>query len=105
MRPFWRGVLECMGNWLGRTLPLSPRLCLLGDRSEVQELSKFEYAIVKVGCVTAARAILRLWKNAGMPGVDGWREKMGEVRAWEGMLIRLGGGNQKYMRAWEGFDL
>ena len=103
MRPFWRGVLEYMGNWLGRTLPLSPKLCLLGDRSEVTDTSIYDYAVLKTGFVTATRMILKMWKSAGTPGLDKWRERMGEVRAWEGMLIRLGGGHHKYMRAWEGF--
>ena len=105
MRPFWRGVLGCLETWLGRTLPLSAKLCLLGDRSEVLELSKYDYSVLKVGFLTASRLILQLWKSGGIPGIDKWREKMGEVRAWEGMLIRLGGGHHKYMRAWEGFKL
>ena len=96
-------VLEYMERWLGRTLPLSPKLCLLGDRSEVMDISIYEYAVLKVGCVTASRLILQLWKSAGAPNFESWRERMGEVRAWEGMLIRLGGGNYKYIRAWEGF--
>ena len=95
-----KGISE---TWLGRVLPLSPKLCLLGDRSEVLDISTYDYAVVKVGCVTAARLILQLWKSAGVPSLENWRERMREVRAWEGMLIRLGGGNQKYMRAWEGF--
>ena len=103
MRPFWRGVLEVMEEWLGRTLPLSPRLCLLGDRSEILGISKFDYAVLKTGLVTAARQILQLWKGTGRPNLGNWREKMGEVGAYERMLIRLGGGNHKYLRAWEGF--
>ena len=96
--------MEYMGNWLGRALPLSPKLCLLGDRSEVLELSKYDYAILKVGFVTAARSILQLWKSAGGPDIGKWREKMGEVGNYEKMLIRLGGGNYKFGRAWEGFE-
>ena len=105
MRPFWMKVLEYMERWLGRTLPLSPRLCLLGDRTEVLDISKFEYAVLKVGCITASRQILQLWKSTGAPSWEGWRERMREVMAWEKMLIRLGGGNYKFVRAWEGFGL
>ena len=104
MKPFWGKVVEYMETGLGRTLPLSPRLCLLGDRSEVPDISNYDYAVLKMGFVTASRMILQMWKSAGTPGLDKWRERMGEVRAWEGMLIRLGGGHHKYMRAWEGFN-
>ena len=104
MRPFWMKVLEHMERWLGGTLPLSPKLCLLGDRSEVREVSKFDYAILKVGFITASRLILQLWKSTGVPSVGKWREKMGEVMGYEKMLIRLGGGNHKFIRAWEGFE-
>ena len=104
VRPFWRKVLECLETWWGGTLPLSPKLCLLGDRSEVPEMSKFDYAVLKVGCVTAARMILQLWKSPGGPDIGKWREKMGEVGNYERMLIRLGGGNYKFGRAWEGFE-
>ena len=104
MRPFWRGVLEHLGTWLGRALPLSPKLCLLGDRSEVLEVSKFDYAVLKMGFISASRLILQLWKGTGRPNLGKWKEKMGEVGAYERMLVRLGGGNQKYLRAWEGFE-
>ena len=40
-----------------------------------------------------------------MPEIGKWEEKMGEVMNFEKMLIRLGGGNHKFMRAWEGFGL
>ena len=104
MRPFWKRVLEYMETWLGGTLPLSPRLCLLGDRAEVREMSIYDYAVLKVGLVTASRLILQNWKGTGVPGIEKWREKMGEVKGYEKMLIRLGGGNHKFMRAWEGFE-
>ena len=99
VRPFWRKVLEHMETWLGRTLPVSPKLCLLGDRSEVLELSKYDYAVLKTGFVTASRMILQLWKSPGMPDLGKWREKMGEVGNYEKMLIRLGGGE---LQIWEG---
>lgn len=45
--PLWKNVLKVIGNWLGCILPISPRLCLLGDRTKVPNLNKFKYRILK----------------------------------------------------------
>ena len=42
-QPFWRFVLEYLGKWAGRKIPVSLRLCLLGDRSQLCNVSSKEF--------------------------------------------------------------
>ena len=55
------------GRGLVITIPKSPRLCLLRDHTDLPKVSKYDLAIIKVGVITAARVILRLWKSRPPP--------------------------------------
>lgn len=57
---FWMKVLECLCNWLGEELPVSPTLCLLADRTQMQRTSNANFSIIMAGTTTAARIILIL---------------------------------------------
>lgn len=59
--PFWRDVLDYIGQKLKCNLPKSPRSCLLGDRDALQQLNKYVMGVFIVGLVTCARLILRRW--------------------------------------------
>lgn len=91
--PLWKKVLEVIGIWLECILPISPRLCLLGDRTKVQNLNKFKFRILKAALLTCAHLILRCWKEPQTPTMEMWKTQMMETAAYEKMLIRLNGGN------------
>uniref|UniRef100_A0AAR2IK62 Reverse transcriptase zinc-binding domain-containing protein n=1 Tax=Pygocentrus nattereri TaxID=42514 RepID=A0AAR2IK62_PYGNA len=40
VEPFWHSVLKFLETWAGVALPVSPRLCLLGDKTETPTLTK-----------------------------------------------------------------
>uniref|UniRef100_A0A8D0CSR3 Uncharacterized protein n=1 Tax=Sander lucioperca TaxID=283035 RepID=A0A8D0CSR3_SANLU len=40
VKPCWHNILEFLGTWAGETMPVSPRLCLLGDETETPTLKK-----------------------------------------------------------------
>ena len=73
MYPFWEKVLEHLSKWLGVPVPVSPRLCLVGDQTELPNTSKHERGVLKFGMVTATRTILRVWKSTVAPDVKKWK--------------------------------
>lgn len=52
--PFWQRVLDSIARWIGLTIPMSPRLCLLGDQSVLPGVLKYDFVVIKVGVITAA---------------------------------------------------
>ena len=102
VNPFWGKVLESMGKWVQQTLPLQPRLCLLGDKKVVPGLNKNAFTIIKVGLVTAARIIMRNWKAPRMPGFNEWNDEMIKITSYEYMLGRVSG-ESKMKDTWDSF--
>lgn len=74
IQPFWRTILEYLSNWLGKTLPVSPRLSLLGDRTQIHNISDREFSVVMVSTTVATGIILRHWKKAKIY----WTKRMGK---------------------------
>lgn len=101
--PFWEKILEQLGKWLGTTVPKSPRLCLMGDQTQLPSASKYDFAVINVGVVTAARVILRLWKSTSPPDLKKWMESMLEIVSYEQMLARINNEGQNFRRSWDGF--
>uniref|UniRef100_A0AAR2L0B7 Reverse transcriptase zinc-binding domain-containing protein n=1 Tax=Pygocentrus nattereri TaxID=42514 RepID=A0AAR2L0B7_PYGNA len=46
VEPFWHSVLKFLETWAGVALPVSPRLCLLGDKTETPTLTKRASALM-----------------------------------------------------------
>lgn len=99
--PFWEKVVNHVSKWMGVAVPVSPRLCLLGDQTEMPNIHKHERGVLKVGMVTAARTILRLWKSTEAPDVKKWMEMMSEVASYEHMLAKINNEEEHVRRAWE----
>ena len=78
-----------MGDWLKCDLPTSPRLCFLGDKTVVPQMSKSAFRVLIMGLTTCARMILRCWKEPQTPTLKMWEDEMMEVVACEKMLGRL----------------
>lgn len=101
--PIWNNVLSYMQTWLSYNLPKSPRLCLLGDKTEVPLLNKHNFRVLNTALVTCARLILQLWKDPHPPTLKMWKEKMTENVACEKMLGRLFSKNEAAMKQWDSF--
>uniref|UniRef100_A0A3Q0S1N1 Uncharacterized protein n=1 Tax=Amphilophus citrinellus TaxID=61819 RepID=A0A3Q0S1N1_AMPCI len=99
--PIWNSVLSFTGGWLKFKLPESPRLCLLGHRSEVPQLDKAAFRVLNTGLVTCARLILMLWKEPRTPTLKMWRERLIENAACEKMLGRLNCKNEAVTEQWD----
>ena len=40
MMPLWVKIVAVLSGWLGSAIPLTPELCLLGDKSQIPNISK-----------------------------------------------------------------
>lgn len=100
---FWSSVLSYMQGWLSCNLPKSPRLCLLGDKSEVPMLNKHTFRVLNTALVTCARLILKFWKDSHAPTLKMWKERMTENSACEKMLGRLQCTNETMKEQWDSF--
>ncbi len=101
--PLWRDVLKFMGKWLKYYLPISPRLCLLGDRTVVPRCSKFAFRVLSTGLMTCAWIILRCQKEPRILTMKMWKEQMMEIAACEKMLGRLSSKNDMVKEQWDSF--
>lgn len=63
---------------MGSTIAILPKLCLLGDRTEMPNFSKCNLIVIKVVEVFSARVILRLWERMS----SGWVDLMFEIVCW-----------------------
>ena len=72
-------------------MPISPRLCLLGDNTETPTLTRSSYSVVMVGIASAARMILRHWKSPVNPTMQEWKLLMSDTASYEVMLPRIRG--------------
>ena len=98
--PIWKNVLCLMQRWLSCKLPNSPRLCLLGDKTEVPLLNKHVFRVLNTALVTCARLILQFWKDPHTPTLKMWKVKMTENVACEKMLARLHFKNEAATEQW-----
>lgn len=72
------------------TTPVSPRLRLLEDQTDLPNISKYDVTVVKLGVVTAARVILRLWKSTSSPDIKKWMDCMLEIVSYVHILADEG---------------
>lgn len=62
---------------------LSPQLCLLGDRTQVPQISNGEFSLAIAGIITAARIILRHWETPELLDLKGWANLMPNTASHE----------------------
>lgn len=72
IQPFWEPVLRHLDEGLGFNIPLSPRICLLGDKTEVPYFKNDVFSLIIVNITTAAHIILRFWKGIQFPTLKLW---------------------------------
>ena len=102
--PFWKEVIEKLGEWLGKALPESPQLCLMGDRSRLTPgISRAEFGLALTGFITAARIILRHWKSQIRPEFTEWVKLMTDNASYELMIARLNDNKGKFYQVWGQF--
>lgn len=104
IKPFWDTILKFLEKWIDVTLPLCPRLCLLGDKTTIPRLTKEVHSVLMVGLTSAARIILRHWKAPEHPTFQEWKVLMTETVSYEVMLTRLKGKGQVVLNNWDFFQ-
>lgn len=103
VKPLWHSVLKYLEAWAGVTLPVSPRLCLLGDKTETPTLNRKAYSILMVGITTCLRIILRYWKSTTCPSLQEWKILMTEATSYEVMLARIRSKGPVELGLWDFF--
>ena len=104
--PFWKEVLVKLGDLVGRSLPVSPLFCLLGDGTMLPHgITRAQHALITAGLITAARLILRNWKSSSTPGLADWTQLMTETASYEYMIARKNDIKGKFHEVWDYFYL
>lgn len=101
--PFWADVVNFLGEWSGLAVPLTPVICLIGDRSQLPNVSKGTFSFIMVALITASRVTLRHWKTAMSPNLREWLAAMVETTSYETLLCRLKGKEEEGRSSWELF--
>lgn len=103
IQPFWKTVLDNLSNWLGRDIPLCPRLCLLGDKTRALNTTNSEISVIMAGITTAARTILKHWKTPERPDLKEWVNAMAKTASYELMLNRVDNRGKNTAAIWDSF--
>lgn len=103
VNPFWHRIFEFLEAWVGLSLPLSPPLCLLGDKTEIPQLTKSAHSVLMVGIASAARIRLRYWKAPTIPTFNEWKALMSETTSYEVMLAIIRGKGPVVLGSWDYF--
>ena len=93
---FWTVVMQCLSDWLERTVPPCPKLCLLGDKGQISDLSKDRFSVIMVGVSVAARTILKHWKDPGTPQFKEWVNLMIKTASYECVLYKVNNRDGNY---------
>lgn len=101
--PFWAEAVDFLSEWSGEVIPLTPVMCLLGDRSQIPTVPKKLLSVIIVGLITASRVILRHWKTAVSPNRREWMDAMVDTASYESMLCRLKGNMEEGTNPWDSF--
>lgn len=96
-------VVRILSNWLERPVPLCPRLCLLGDKGQIDNISKGKFSVIMVGASVAARIILKHWKTPKAPQFKEWVNIMIKTASYEFMLYKLNNRDGTTAPEWEPF--
>lgn len=94
-----------MEKWTTINLPICPRLCLLGDRTVIPQLTKDTHTVLIVGLTSAARIILRHWKSPDKPTFQERKVLMTETVSHEVMLTRIRGKRPEVLSSWDFFQV
>lgn len=103
IQPFWRQIIRTIEKWLGTTVPESARLCLLGDRSCLPNVSKGAFALALTGFILAAKVILRHWKNPNGPAYEEWVKSMTDLASYELLVAKLQNRKEEHLKTWDVF--
>ena len=95
--------MDFLSIWSSAAVPLTPVVCLLGDKSQLPNVSKGIFSVIMVGLVSASRIILSHWKTAVSPDLKDCINTMVETASYESMLNRLKGNMDDGTIPWELF--
>ena len=79
------------------------RLCLLGDKGQISDLSKDRFSVIMVGVSVAARTILKHWKDPGTPQFKEWVNLMIKTASYECVLYKVNNRDGTTASIWESF--
>ena len=94
VRPLWIKVLEFLSSWFGSEIPLSPKLCLLRDQSQMPNVSKC--ATFCYYCGSNDWVILSQWKTTEAPELNEWVNAMVET-SYECLLSKVVTRRKQYL--------
>lgn len=77
--PFLTDVLEVLSAWSGSEAPRAPKVYLMGEWSQMLNVSKWFFSVVMAGFVTASIIKLRHWKTTVRPEIKDWIISMADT--------------------------
>ena len=100
---FWREVVETLSNTSGATLPMCPRMCVLGLIPKDINLNRANRKMVTLSLLQARRTIAKCWKSIQRPTTKGWLEDIVQVIAMEKITYSLKGKYAQFEEMWTSF--
>ena len=83
----------------GISIPVDPRVCLLGVTEEYVE-EMYTREAVQRALFQARKLIMVHWKSETPPTLREWTDKMGEMMRMEKLIYQHRGSNRKYENLW-----
>ena len=102
VQQFWVQVTDHLSHILGCHIPLSPKLCLLGDMSTVQ-LNNHIKTTLYTALAVAKKTILLNWKARDQLNIIHWKNLLIDQISIEKMSASLNHNTPRFNKTWSTF--
>lgn len=100
LQVFWKGVLRLLSNITSTTIPVCPKLCILGLYPEDISLSRHEIKMVDLCLIHAKRLIAMHWKSMSCPSINMWLRELSNSLALERITYCIKNKLKMFYKIW-----
>ena len=101
IQDFWSEIHSNVTKIIGRDMPFSQRLYILGDPSALDDLPSHVAEWVLVALMLGRKRIISEWKASSPPPVSLWHTLLGRLAALESLSYRLINRVESFNLKWE----
>lgn len=103
IQEFWKEIITTLSKVIDTSLPVCPKLCILGLFPKNCALSKYEKSMVIYSLLEAKHKIALSWKSMYRPCKQKWAEGLLHCIAMEKLTYLIKGKYNRFVKIWDAF--
>lgn len=101
--PFWQKVCSIISEINGKTFPVEPEVCLLGDFTNADFRNKYALKLTEIMLITAKKCIALKWKSDTPIPVGMWLSELKSCVPLEKITYKLKNNTKVFYKTWQPF--